>query len=92
MTETKYCIDCLHSRESSLSLMRCAHPNLGKSLDTGHQKAEGCISLRRDNIFLEKTCGEDAKWFEPKEESIVTKLKFNLWKFLTEPTTESRGP
>lgn len=65
----------MYSRESHLSLMNCAHPNLGKRLDTGIQTVEWCLSVRRDNIFLEKVCGEQAYWFEPKKVNKVHKAK-----------------
>ena len=65
MNESKFCVDCKHCREGTLSTL-CESPKNATKVDlvTGKSESVQCRYARIS--MLAGFCGPEAKFFEPK--------------------------
>lgn len=69
----KFCVDCKHHKQGYAELGYCTNPELGWNLVSGTNKVKLCSVVRYSG------CGEDAKWFEPKQHKEKVKKGFVAW-------------
>lgn len=64
----KFCKDCKHARffQYRLQNWHCFSPKLGLDLVTGDNNESPCFGLRHTDDPL-GCCGQDGRWFEPKD-------------------------
>lgn len=63
----KFCKDCKHARFGPFNTWHCLSPKLGVSLVDATQNENLCERLRYTSDPL-NWCGQDGRWFEPKED------------------------
>ena len=70
----KFCKDCAHYlNRQDFRYARCASPKNGVDMVTGK------IVLGFCSVIREYDCGRDAKWFEPKPETVEKKPFWKFW-------------